>query len=366
MKKIAFIALLLVGAVSVARAQSHQVLFNGSSGAPLLDSLVTFYRPGVVLDYANARDTLYAKVMAIDNDTVRCIYSDHALYLSPTADPTQYIYLNGSDLGMNTEHGYPQAKGAADGNARSDMHHLFATRIPVNGERGNLPFGEIVDSQTDKWFYKAEVITSVPTTNKDFYSEKSNTRFEPREAAKGDLARAVFYFYTMYKTQADIADPQFFELQRPTMCQWNKQDPVTAEEMIKTWRIAPYQEGKPNPFIVDCTLAQRTYCPDVTPSCLLTAGEPQSARLPVQIAPQPFQGSTVLSLELPFAGDLTGIIRAVDGRELARFEQKDLAPGRYTHTLQLALASGRVAFLEVHLTGKTGQRLSNALPLVGQ
>ena len=366
MKKNIIIALVL-GIGLLAQAQSHQVLFNGTNGNSLLDSLTTFYRPGVVLDYANARDTLYAKVMAIDNDTIRCIYSDHALYLSPNADPTQYIYLNGTSLGMNTEHAYPQAKGAAEGNARSDMHHLFPARIPVNEARGNSPFGEIPDAQTAKWFYKTTVLTSVPTQNKDLYSEQIASKFEPMELAKGDLARAVFYFYTMYKAQADLADPLFFEQQRNTLCQWNQQDPVTSEEMIKTWRIAPYQEGKPNPFIVDCTLAFRTYCPNNNPACLLSADALNAtARLSASIAPQPFAGTTQLRLDLPFSGDLTGIIRALDGRELSRFESNDLAEGQYVQAIQLEMPTHTVAFLELHFMGKNGQQLSTVLPLIAQ
>jgi hypothetical protein len=363
MKKHLCVILLFAATLATAQ-QGHQVLFPGTTGQELFDNLTTFYRPTVVLDYANARDTLYAKVFAKDNDTVRCIYSDHALYLSPTADPTQYIYLNGSSLGMNTEHAYPQAMGAADGNPRSDMHHLFATRIPVNEARGNLPYGDIPDAQTDKWYYKAQVVTTIPTVNKDLYSEKDATKFEPREAAKGDMARAVFYFYTMYKTQADLANAQFFEQQRPTLCQWNAQDPVDAAEMTKTWRIAPYQEGKPNPFIVDCTLAGRTYCPGVAPTCILSDKEP-TVRLQASVAPQPFNNTTQLALELPFAGDLRAVLLSSDGREMATWQQNDLPAGQYQQPIQANVPAAAIWFLELRLVGKQGQVAVGMVPLVG-
>ncbi len=361
MKKQLFILLLFVAAT--AAAQSHQVLFSGSSGQQLLGSLITYYRPSVVLDYANARDTLYAKVFALDNDTVRCVYSDHALYLSPTADPTQYIYLNGSSLGMNAEHAYPQAMGAADGNARSDMHHLFATRIAVNEARGNLPFGEIPDAQTDKWYYKAQVVSTTPTTDKDLYSEKNNTKFEPREAAKGNMARAVFYFYTMYKAQADAADAQFFEQQRLTLCQWNAQDPVDATEMTHTWRIAAYQEDKPNPFIVDCTLAARTYCAGVVPLCVLSAQAP-TQRLQASLAPNPFRESAQLTLELPFAGDLQAILRTSEGRTVRTWEQHDLPAGQYKQPIEVTMPETAVWFLELRLVGHQGQVMTGVVPLI--
>ncbi|MBL7806408.1 MAG: endonuclease [Saprospiraceae bacterium] len=258
-------------------AQGFQVVFPGLNGAELIDSVASRYRPLTVLDYANARDTLYAKVLAIDDDSLRCIYSGHTLYLDPTQDPTQYIFQGGGTNGMNTEHAYPQAKGAADGNARSDMHHLYPTRVAVNEARGNSPYTDIPDAQTQKWFIGNQLYTSIPATNIDAYSEQRSDAFEPRESVKGDLARSVFYFYTMYQAQANLADPNYFELQRNTLCQWAQQDPADSVELRKTWRIAPYQEGKPNPFVIDCTLANRCWCPDVPPNCLVQTSSPENS-----------------------------------------------------------------------------------------
>lgn len=272
--RLAFLLLLLSGFRLSAQGFEH--VYPGLSGAELIDSVASHYRPISVLDYANARDSLYAKVLAIDDDSIRCIYSGHTLYLDPTQDPTQYIYQNGSSNGMNTEHAYPQAKGAADGNARSDMHHLFPARIPVNEARGDSPFADIPDAQTTKWFMGNQVLTSIPPANIDAYAEYKTGLFEPRESAKGDLARAVFYFYTMYRAQANLADPNYFELQRPTLCQWAQQDPADSTELRKTWRIAHYQEGKPNPFVIDCSLANRCWCPGVMPNCLVDTQTPIS------------------------------------------------------------------------------------------
>ena len=96
--------LIILFACSRLSAQGFEIVFPGLSGADLIDSVARNYRPDTVLDYANARDTLYAKILAIDDDSLRCIYSGHTLYLNPTQDPTQYIYQNGGSNGMNTEH----------------------------------------------------------------------------------------------------------------------------------------------------------------------------------------------------------------------------------------------------------------------
>lgn len=349
------------------RAQGFQLLFPSSSGEPLLDSLFTFYKPGTVLDYANSRDTLYAKVLAIDDDTLRCIYSGHALYLDPTQDPTQYVYLNGSSLGINTEHAYPQSKGAADGNARSDMHHLYPARIPVNEARGDVPFLDIPDAQTQKWFIGAQIYTSIPAQNKDLYTEFKTGAFEPRESVKGDVARAVFYFYTMYRSQANLADPNYFEAQRATLCQWDAQDPADAAELTKTWRIAPYQEGKPNPFIVDCTLAHRTWCPEVAANCVLGTQEPRiKISLEMRVVPHPAGSQARLEMNLPFEGDVRGRILNVLGQEVARFQADKAEAGAFVLPLDLSSLNwkeGWFGFLEVELTGKN-KHVVQGMPLI--
>jgi endonuclease I len=290
-------------------AQGFESVFPGLSGNELLDSVASHYRPTTVLDYANSRDTLYSRVLAIDDDSVRCIYSGHTLYLDPTQDPTQFVYQNGGSNGMNAEHAYPQSKGAADGNARSDMHHLYPVRILVNEARGDFPYAEIPDAQTQKWFMGNQVQTSIPTVNIQGYAELKTGVFEPRESAKGDLARSVFYFYTMYRAQANLADPNYFELQRPTLCQWAQQDPADSIELRKTWRIAPYQEGKPNPFVIDCTLASRCWCPGVLPNCLVGTDAPvltNGAKL--MVWPNP--ANDLLNFEFELDGPVT--IRLLD------------------------------------------------------
>lgn len=317
-------------------AQGFENVFPGLNGAELIDSVASRYRPDTVLDYANARDTLYAKILAVDDDSLRCIYSGHTLWLDPAQDPTQYIYQNGGTNGMNTEHSYPQSKGAADGNARSDMHHLYPTRIQVNEARGDAPYAEIPDAQTQKWFIGNQVLTSIPTANIDDYSEFRTGFFEPRESVKGNVARSIFYFYTMYRAQANAADPNFFELQRPTLCQWANQDPADSSELRKTWRIAAYQDGKPNPFVLDCSLASRSWCPGVTPNCLVDTDEKVAPFSALHVWPNP--ASEMLFAKMETDDPVTFALLDILGRsillekateEAVFFQTKNLPRGLY-------------------------------------
>lgn len=235
-------------------------LFPGMTGEPLADALRAAYTPTHLLNDTQVKDTLYAKIFATD-DTVHCIYSGLGRYLPPGADPSQWLYGTGVEVGsMNLEHSWPQAKGAGEGTGgNTNMYHLYPSRSAINSDRGDLPYGEINDSQTTRWYYQDKEMASKPATNVDAYSEYINGMFEPRESVKGDIARGMFYFWTIYRADAEAADPTFFQGQLNTLCQWHEEDPVDAAEQLRNEKIAFYQ-GKPNPFILDCSLVQRAYC----------------------------------------------------------------------------------------------------------
>jgi len=273
---------LLTSAFGVNAQFDHEPTLPNLNGEELRDALVSNFKTNTVLTYAQARDTFMRNMDAVDGK-LECVYTGFTVTLTPNGDPTTEAF----DQGINTEHTYPRSKGAAEGsNAYSDMHHLFPTKVNANSDRGSLIFIESPDNSTDRWYLNNDVRTSKPTSNIDAYSEwKSNEGFEPREQHKGDVARAYFYFYTMYKSQADNAAPNFFELQRETMCDWHFQDPVDEKEWNRNQMIATYQDDKPNPFILDCRLA-RLYCADIEGYCTSVATEDQVQKT-VQSVPNP-------------------------------------------------------------------------------
>ncbi|NRA52061.1 MAG: endonuclease [Phaeodactylibacter sp.] len=234
------------------------VLFPNLTEKTLLSSVQQNYTPEQVLGYGPARDVMYGE---IDNrrDTVCGIYSGHCLYLPKGQDPSVALYKDGDPDGINCEHVWPRSKGAKYGNAKSDMHHLFPARVAVNAARGNDPFAEIPDEQTKRWFFKTDETAQPAPLQIDDYSESSGQQFEPRARRKGDLARAMFYFYTVYRREALEADPLFFQAQRQTLLQWHLSDPADEKEIARTHAIARYQDGKPNPFVIDASLAARLY-----------------------------------------------------------------------------------------------------------
>ena len=309
-------------------AQFHQPVFPTLSGNDLLEALTDNYKPQqVVNNFTN--DTLYKRVYLEPGDSLRCIYTDHAVYLSPGQDPSQAAFAGN----INLEHAYPKAMGADTGLAEDDMHHLFPSRADVNNYRGNLPFGEVPDQEADFWFYRDQTLNNIPANQIDLYSEVINQGwFEPREDRKGNMARAIFYFYTMYKEQADQANNAFFESQREALCYWHYADPVDSLEWARTHLIASYQEGKPNPFVLDCTLPERSYCAGMDLFCDPFSGYGPDSGLPFDgfaFSPNPGRGQVLLKYALRQKARVRIDLYDAAGRLVARAFEGEQMPGDY-------------------------------------
>ena len=247
-------------ALIVFNAYGQSVIEPCKQGPALLTALSSAYTPTLTLGYSNARDTMYAVLDDDGSHEIYCLYTQFSVTRDPNIDPSISVYQNGA--GINAEHIFPQSKGAGSEPAKSDLHNLASVKGNVNSSRGNCPFGEIDDdTETDTWYHLTNSTTTKPTTNIDSYSEKENDNgcaFEPREDAKGDIARAVFYFYTIYKTEADASDATFFDGMKDDLLQWHYDDPVDAAELARMNKIAGYQSNT-NPFVLDSSLARRAY-----------------------------------------------------------------------------------------------------------
>lgn len=262
----------------VVNAQTwHEDVFPELEAEALNVKLVETFTPTSVIDYAFARDTLFLKIDAV-NRNLSCIYTGLTLPIPEGSDPTQAVFLNGDNNGINTEHTFPLSLGTENTPAESDMHHLFPSRVKTNGDRANLRYGESPDHITNKWYRDVVELNSKPTTDVDAYSElQSNNLFEPRESVKGDIARAMFYIFTIYKP---FVSEDYFTNQKSVLCDWHFADPVDEKEWQRTKNIAKYQ-GNENPFVLDCSVAQRLYCTESTINCIDVYTEDESLNLNV-------------------------------------------------------------------------------------
>ncbi|WP_299818029.1 endonuclease [uncultured Pontibacter sp.] len=198
-----------------------------------------------VLDYGTARGRMYNYIDNYNNE-VTCVYSGYKV-----SKPYNETATSTADVGrINCEHTVPQSWFDEAVRMRSDIHHLFPTYDTWNSDRGSDPFAEIPDNQTTKWVRGTSSQSSIPTTNIDEYSEDGPGKYEPREDHKGNLARAVFYFYTMHANErfdsgknsiTAVADIN-------TLYQWHLKDPVDAREVERNNRVEKAQ-GNRNPYI---------------------------------------------------------------------------------------------------------------------
>ncbi len=248
--------------ICVGFGQQHVQVLPQLTRGDLLAALQRDFTPAGPLDYSTARDTMFLHVWR-EGGQLEAQYTGYSIPLPVGVDPTEHAF----DLGINTEHVYPRSKGTRTGNAEADMHHLYPTRIEVNADRGSLPFADIPDNLTQRWYYLDQQQSLPPSSNRDAYSEGSTFAFEPREERKGDIARAIFYIWSIYRNEAEAADPTFFAAQQNTLCSWHAADPVDAAEFARSEAIARYQ-GNHNPFVLDCSLPDRlAYCPTRSATC---------------------------------------------------------------------------------------------------
>ena len=144
---------------------------------------------------------------------------------------------------INAEHIWPQGYFNRALPMVADLHHLAPTFVTPNGRRGNLRFSKVS---------KATYSTSAG-------SMLGKEGFEPADAVKGNVARALFYFIARYSDK-NIRDGMdynsFWTKNVPMLLEWNRQDPPDANELRRNDLVEDFQ-GNRNPFIDNPELADR-------------------------------------------------------------------------------------------------------------
>jgi len=274
---------------------------------------------------------------------LKCVYTGYAIYMPP-GSPAIASATAGS---INAEHTFPQSMGAETGNANSDMHHLHATNNTVNSARSNWPFAEIPEANVTTWYRLGASRSTKPPADLEEYSKFGTTSFEPRDAHKGHVARAIFYFYTIYKAQASAS---FFDRMKPTLLKWHSQFPVDSSEYARTLKIAAYQSGKANPFILDTTLVRRAYAPSVTSVTSVIVGIPAQFTLE-QNYPNPFNPATTIGFSVPDDGRVTLNVYDVLGRVVSTVLDEVKTRGSYAVSWNAASVSSGMYFYRLDAGG---------------
>lgn len=167
-------------------------------------------------EYKESRRLMYTQIDN-RNGNLECVYTGKVISVPAGKMP--------SNNEINCEHTWPQSKGAT-GDAKTDIHHLFPADPDANGKRGSFPFG-YVDNSSIKWSVGG--------------SKFDGSVFEVRKQHRGNVARAMFYFSTVYEMPLDAE-------QEATLRKWHKEDPVDANEIARNDAIEGLQHNR-NPYI---------------------------------------------------------------------------------------------------------------------
>ncbi len=233
---------------------SQEIIFPGLKGDSLLTELKKYYTPKTILPYDQARTKLYTEVFQ-NNDSLECFYSGYKI---PIPTGTNILAWT-AKYGIQIEHLFPRSFGAVSLPALGDLHHLVPCKANVNTMRRNAPFGDIPDDITKYWILNDQVFLRPDQQIINEYSESVANIFEPREKCKGDIARALLYFYTIYGLTITKKNKSFFTSMLPDLCRWHRQDKVDSAEYIRSMDIARIQFNV-NPFTIDPSLADRCFC----------------------------------------------------------------------------------------------------------
>jgi endonuclease I len=202
-----------------------------------------------ISSYTTSRQRMYNDIFVFSPNTLVCVYTG---FTTPTPGGGT------NPAPINCEHTIPQSYFAEAEPMKSDIHHLYPTHGSVNSARSNYPIRAVSDAEAETWYTSISntytTRTTAPTTNAALHSKLNSSgaganSFEPRDDHKGDIARSIFYFYTVYPGTAGgvsggdptgitrVADPA-------TLYQWHLQDPPSANEIFKNNRIAFHQRTR--------------------------------------------------------------------------------------------------------------------------
>ena len=138
---------------------------------------------------------MYSIIDLEDDNTLKGIYTNYTVTIDPSQDPRPQTNAQN----MNCEHSWPQSMGAGSEPQKATCTiYILAEEMSIHLE-GNKPYADIDDNETDKWWRLDYYETNIPSEYIDEFSEvdNDNNKFEPREDVKGNIARSMFYFYTI-------------------------------------------------------------------------------------------------------------------------------------------------------------------------
>jgi endonuclease I len=154
---------------------------------------------------------------------------------------------------VNAEHIVPQSLFDSKTPMVSDLHHLMPSPAKLNNMRSNYAFAEVPYDDCQQWCRDYTCSTTAPSDPDDYSCLSKERTWMPRKGDRGAVARAIFYFFTMYDQvdNSTIGDVN-------TLKKWNSVYQPDAEEKARNERINQTM-GNRNPYVDDPTLVDQVF-----------------------------------------------------------------------------------------------------------
>jgi len=228
---------------------------SGLSGNNLKTALHNIIKNHTVYPYSSSGTDVWDILKESDRDPNN---SNKVILLYTGWSRSADLEYNGGS-GWSREHCWPKSHGFPEEEqpAYTDCHHLRPADVSVNSARNSRWYGECNEQYYDNG-------GTVPT---DSWTSSDNWVWKPRDEAKGDCARMIFYMATRYEggynstagvTEPDLEIVDFLPSNNnsslPQMAKlsdllaWSIQDPVDDFERNRNNVVYSYQ-GNRNPFI---------------------------------------------------------------------------------------------------------------------
>jgi len=260
-----FILVLLINSLTC-HASSYYAAAEGLSGDDFKLALHEIIDQHRVLKYtARANNDWYDGVNLDVWEAL--VYTDSACTeIVKRCPEIQLLYLNkprlvtkanrgeGKNDAWDREHVWPKSRGFKKKSqpGYTDLHHLRPADRNINSAHGNYGYDEGGVIIKDKLWDGSEVEIEARL-------DIINKSFEPTDAAKGQVARMLFYMAVRYETgDKDMPDLVLKESNEPskepwigdlcTLLDWHNDFPVIAFERRRNNRVMEIQ-GNRNPFI---------------------------------------------------------------------------------------------------------------------
>ena len=223
-------------------------------GEALFQQLHRQAQPKNPHSYNSAKGHMYGTVDQINCQGKRGIYTFYSLICAyGNGEDGNSYHEQGDQNGdgvvdkiVNAEHLWPQSFFGKANPMVADLHHIQSTFSTPNGRRSNYRFCE---TPSAKYATRAGSKLSA-----------AGDCFEPADYVKGNVARAMLYFVTVYYDknirQGDCNYKQFWTDNVEMFLRWNRQDPPDEIERYRNEMIYQYQ-GNRNPYVDDYTLADK-------------------------------------------------------------------------------------------------------------